>query len=167
MARKYAYQSGAEQVGKSRLDNAQVSYKKTYGVCRAITGMKVERALEYLDNVVAHQEIVPIFKFHGGASRHAQANSWGINSGRWPEKSVRLVRNLLVQAAAHAKALHQVEKETLVVKSTFCGLSGQINHRRNYRAHGRVNGYNSEPCHVQIICSPSTEKVAVAKDLKQ
>ena len=129
--------------------------------------MKVDRAIEYLDNVVEHKDIVPIFKFHGGASRHAQANKWGINRGRWPEKSVRLVRQLVVQAANHAKAMHQVEKDNLVVKSYDIGLSGRINHRRNYRAHGRVNGYNSEPCHIQIICAPVAQAVPAAKELQQ
>lgn len=109
MAKKYAYQSGDDKVGRSRLNDAKLSYKKTYAVCRAIKNMKVERALEYLDHVIEHKEIVPIFKFQGGGSQHAQARMWGVTAGRWPEKSVRAVRDLVVQAAANAKYLHNVE----------------------------------------------------------
>lgn len=166
MARKYAFQSGNEQVGKSRSNDTAVSYKKTYSVCRAIKGMKVTRALEYLDNVIEHNEIVPLYKFKKGASRHPQANVWGANQGRWPEKSARTVRDLLVQAANNAKHLHQTEYDDLEVRFYDVGLSGQINHRRNYRAHGRVNAYDNEPCHIQLIVSPVTKAVEAPKELK-
>ena len=39
-------------------------------------------------------------------------------------------------------------EENIYVKDVFCGLSGRLRHRRNYRAHGSVNRYNSEPCHI-------------------
>lgn len=45
--------------------------------------------------------------------------------------------------------LNEIDDESnLYVKDVFCGLSGKLRHRRNYRAHGSVNRYNSEPCHI-------------------
>ncbi|KAH0577405.1 Ribosomal protein L17 [Spironucleus salmonicida] len=165
MVVKYAYVSGSDKVGKAKVDSCKVSYKNTHNTLFAIRGMSIPRAMKYLSNVLDHSEIVPFYKFHGGCSRHAEAKAWGINHGRFPEKSVAIVMDLLKQAAAHARAQHNVEDADLIVLDTFCGQA--VGHRRRlYRAHGRVTAFNSQPCHCQIIVSPKKQGVAAEKALE-
>ena len=158
---KYAYVTGDAKVGRAKQEHAKVSYKNTHNVLFAIRDMSIPRAQKYLEGVLAHEEIVPYFKFHGGCSRHQFTAKWGVNHGRFPEKSVVAVQLLLKQAAAHAKAQHSVDFPDLYVMDTRCGRA--IGHRRRlYRAHGRISAFNSSPCHMQIVVGVRGKKVGAA-----
>lgn len=39
--------------------------------------------------------------------------------------------------------------------------------RRTYRAHGRINGYMSSPCHIELFVGEEEDKTAKAGDTKQ
>lgn len=132
----------------------------------AIKNYRVEKALRYLDDVISHKQIVPFFKFNHGVGRHAQAKNFGTSQGRWPEKSVRLVIDVLKQAASNAKALHQKDLSELYVESVNINrATGR--RRRTYRAHGRVNKFESQPCHLEIIVAPKGKDVEKPKALAE
>lgn len=65
--------------------------------------MKIQQALAYLDAVADHKRCVPFHRFHGGVGRTAQAKEFGKTQGRWPAKSVKFVRDLVVNAKSNAE----------------------------------------------------------------
>merc|ERR1711957_568138 len=88
----------------------------TYNVANACKGMRIKRAINYMDQVMEHKAIVGFTKHL--AQRHAQCKDQGTNTGRWPEKSYKAVRLLLVNLKANCetKAL-DIEKAPQVAKA--------------------------------------------------
>ena len=76
----------------------------------ALKNMTVKRATHYLEDVIEHKDIVPFRKFTGGIGRKAQANKrHGHTQGRWPEKSCRVLLDLLKNAQANAEVYNHLK----------------------------------------------------------
>ena len=69
--------------------------------------------------------------------------------GRFPEKSVKHLLDLLKNAESNAD-VKSLNTESLVIQHVQVNQA-QRGRRRTYRAHGRINAYMSSPCHVEII----------------
>jgi large subunit ribosomal protein L17e len=54
-----------------------VHFKNTYETARAVRGLKIKKAIRYLENVLEHKEVIPFFRFNGHVGRTAQANVFG------------------------------------------------------------------------------------------
>lgn len=134
---------------KSAARDARVSFKNTREVSRVLRGKKIDDAIQYLQNVIDHKQCVPMRRYARGCGRTAQAKEFKTTRGRWPQKSceflIYLMKNLKANAA-HKKVSH----EGLVITHIQVNKAPKI-YGRLYRAHGRVNSYNSSPCHIEIV----------------
>jgi len=142
---------------KARGDDLRVSFKNTFETAAAIRGMTLKHAQDYLNAVMEHKECVPFRRFYGGVGRKAQAKKYGINQGRYPEKSCRFLLNLLknVEANADNKGL---DVSSLVVWHIQVNRAMK-GRRRTYKAHGGIKPYLSQNCHVELICAEKPEAV--------
>ena len=48
-----------------------------------MTGMPLQKAYEYFDNVLEHKQAIPFRRFNGGVGRTPQVNHLGTTQGRW------------------------------------------------------------------------------------
>merc|ERR1712159_163854 len=126
----------------------------------AIKGLSLKRAQRYLEEVIAHKDIVVFRRFTGGIGHKAQAKRYNAVSGRWPEKSCRYLLDLLQNAESNAE-IKGIEVDTLYISHIQVGIAPAMR-RRPYRAHGRINPYMSCPCHVELILSQKAEPVKKA-----
>ena len=55
-----------------------------------------------MDDVLTHKSIIPFRRFTGGPGRHAVCKNFKHHNGRYPEKSVKHVRSLLVNLKSNA-----------------------------------------------------------------
>jgi large subunit ribosomal protein L17e len=78
--------------------------------------MPLAKAYTYLSDVKDHKQVIPFRRFAGGIGRATQAKQFGTTKGRWPEKSVRFILNLLKNAEANAEA-KDLEKDELLIKN--------------------------------------------------
>lgn len=136
-------------------------YKNTYEVGKAIKGMLLKKAEQYLKEVLEHKRCIPYTKYDGSMGRTGQAIQFGLTKGRWPEKSIKIVLGLLKNAGANAEA-KKLDVEKLVIKKVIVNQAVK-GRRRTYRAHGRINAYLSSNCHVDIVCEELKEKVKKEK----
>ena len=136
-------------------------YKNTYEVGKAIKGMLLKKAEQYLKEVLEHKRCIPYTKYDGSMGRTGQAIQFGLTKGRWPEKSIKIVLGLLKNAGANAEA-KKLDVEKLVIKKVLVNQAVK-GRRRTYRAHGRINAYLSSNCHVDIVCEELKEKVKKEK----
>merc|ERR1711916_379692 len=104
------------KVAKARADSVKVHFKNTRETAMAIKGMKVERAVAYLKNVLKRKEIP------------------GAKNGRWPVKSVRAILALLENATANA-ANKDLKQERCFVSHIQVQRAPKTR-RRTFRAHG-------------------------------
>jgi large subunit ribosomal protein L17e len=123
----------------------------------AIKGMKLNKALQYLEQVKKHERCIPFRRFNGGVGRTSQANEFKTTQGRWPEKSIELIEGLLKNASSNAGE-KQLDLESLIISHVQVNQAPK-GRRRTYRAHGRINAYLSHPCHVEIVLTPAKTQV--------
>jgi large subunit ribosomal protein L17e len=86
---------------KSKVADLRAHFKNTYNTALAVKGLRLKKAIAYMDNVLEHKAIIGFRKF--SVSRHAQCKVQGTSTGRWPEKSAKAVRELLLNLKANAE----------------------------------------------------------------
>ena len=123
--------------------------------------MLLTKAEEYLNDVLEHKRCIPYSRFDHSVGRCSAAIQFGLTKGRYPEKSVRLVLNLLKNAKSNAEA-KKLNIDKLIIKNVFVNQATE-GRRTTDRAHGSINAYCSSNCHVEILCEELKEKVKKEK----
>ncbi|KAK5077650.1 60S ribosomal protein L17B [Exophiala xenobiotica] len=150
------------KAAKSRGSYLRVSFKNTRETAQAINGWKLDRALKYLENVQELKEVVPMRRYAGGVGRSAQGKNFGVSRARHPVKSAEFLLGLLKNAESNADA-KGLNTDNLVVKHIQVNQAPK-QRRRTYRAHGRINPYMSNPCHVELILTEGDEAVSKGEE---
>jgi len=146
---------------KCKVADLRAHFKNTYEVARAVKGWNLKKAITYLENVLEHKQIIPFRRFSGAVGRHAMLKQFKKHqTGRWPEKSVKIVRELLINLKSNAEA-KKLDTDKCVITHAMAqrAVSGR---RRTYRAHGRISPYLSSNCHVEFHCVERTGDVKKA-----
>ncbi len=145
---------------KAKIKDLRAHFKNTYETARAVKGLKLKAAIKYMDACLDHKRIIPYKRFNGHMGRHAQCRQFGTTQGRWPEKSIKAVRELLVNLMANAET-SKLDVDQCVINHAVVqrAVSGR---RRTYRAHGRISPYLSSNCHIEFQCTQKTKEVAKA-----
>jgi len=78
---RYGATLDSAKSARSRGSYLRVSFKNTRETAQAINGWKLERALQFLENVREHKEAVPLRRYAGSVGRCAQGMS-----GNWIQK---------------------------------------------------------------------------------
>ena len=125
--------------------------------------MLLTRAEKYLKDVLEHKTCIPFSRYDHSVGRCSAAIQFGLTKGRYPEKSVRIMLNLLNNAKANAES-KKLNVEKVIIKNVLVNHATE-GRRRTYRAHGSINAYCSSNCHVDIICEELKE--AVKKEKKE
>ena len=123
--------------------------------------MLLNKAEEYLKDVLEHKRCIPFSRYDHSIGRCSAAIQFGLTKGRYPEKSVRIMLNLLKNAKANAET-KKLNIEKTIIKNVLVNHATE-GRRRTYRAHGSINAYCSSNCHVDIIYEELKEPVKKEK----
>ncbi len=148
------------KVAKARGTHVRVHYKHCREIGEAIKGRVVGAAKAYLENVLQYKEAIPFTKYTGGIGRHAQAKRMKTPGDKvaWPQKATKTFLDLLTNIEANATAKN-LDLEKVMLTHVNCNQAPKMR-RRTYRAHGRVNAYQSSPAHIQIIGEETADEIA-------
>ncbi|KAJ5126918.1 2-hydroxyacid dehydrogenase [Penicillium atrosanguineum] len=160
MVRYAAQEISNAKSARARGSYLRVSFKNTRETAQAINGMKLQKALTYLDNVTKKSMAVPMRRYAGSTGRTAQGKQFGVSKARWPVKSAEYILDLLKNAEANADT-KGLDTSNLVVQRIQVNQAPK-GRRRTYRAHGRINPYMTNPCHIELILTEANEEVAKA-----
>jgi large subunit ribosomal protein L22 len=123
----------------------RVSPKHAMEVCRAIRGMRLKAAKEYLEAVGEKKKAVPFLRHRKKLAHRGGAGG----SGQYPTKAAREILKVLKNAEANAtyKGL-DVEKLRVVHASAYKGIiiPGVLP-----RAFGRTTPFNNPLTNVEIV----------------
>ena len=146
-----------EKSVKAKASNIRVSYKNTFETANAVNGMKLKKAVQYLNDVKLHKRCIPFRQYNRGVGRTPQCKEWKHTQGRWPEKSVDFLLSILknLESNAEKKGLNV---DSLVVNHVSVNQAAKMR-RRTYRAHGRINAYLSSPSHIEVIATEADSVV--------
>lgn len=137
---------------RAKGSDLRVHFKNTFETAAAIRGQSFTAARKYLEDVLEHKRCIPYRRYNGGIGRTGQAAEFNTTQGRWPEKSIRRILDLFQNIEANAEA-KKIDPDSLYIWH-IAVQRAQKGRRRTYRAHGRINPYMSNPCHIEIICKP-------------
>ncbi|TPX17000.1 uncharacterized protein E0L32_012346 [Thyridium curvatum] len=182
MTRYAATEIAPQKSARARGAYLRVSFKNTRETAQAINGWKLQRAVKFLENVQEKKEAVPMRRYAGSTGRCAQGTmrtprdlesfvlAWdlhqeeellgkqfGVSKARWPTKSAEYLLGLLKNAESNADA-KGLDTGNLIVKHIQVNQAPK-QRRRTYRAHGRINPYMSNPCHIELILTEGEEVV--------
>jgi len=118
--------------------------KKTFELCRAIKGMNVERAKEYLEDVIALKQAVPFKTFHRWVGHKK-----GIGPGRYPVKSARAVLKVLENAQENAE-YKGLTSDNMRIK-IIAAHKGSPTKANMPRAQGRSTRWYHETVNIELV----------------
>lgn len=143
---KFGYSAEAgEACAKAYGRELRISPKDAMEVCRALRGMKLERAKEFLERVQKKTSPVP-FRTHNKKVAHRRGTG---GAGAYPVKAARELLKVLRNAEENAKYKGmEVEKLKIVHASAYKGMTipGILP-----RAFGRATAANKPLTNVEII----------------
>ncbi|KDD75563.1 ribosomal protein L22p/L17e [Helicosporidium sp. ATCC 50920] len=142
----------------------RVHFKNCRETAAALKGLTLAKAKSYMAAVLARERCIPFTKYASHVGRTSQAKNEGSHTGqgRWPVKSVRIMRALLQNAEANAEA-KGLDVDTLYISHIQVNQAPR-GRRRTYRAHGRINPFMSSPSHIELILSEKTKAVRAPRE---
>ncbi len=141
----YTAQLDPERSARAIGREMDISPKKAVEVCRAIRGMMVPDAKEFLEDVIAKKRPVPYRRYNRGT-----AHKKGIPyPGGYPVKVAKAILKVLEQAEANAED-KELDPEMMRVAVIAAHRGRKI---PNYipRAYGRATPFMRETTHIEII----------------
>ena len=103
-----------------------------------------------------------LFKWTNVSTAFTNQNSltgkqFGATRARNPVKSAEFLLSLLKNAEANADT-KGLDTGNLIIKHIQVNQAPK-QRRRTYRAHGRINPYMSNPCHIELILTEGDEAI--------
>jgi large subunit ribosomal protein L22 len=125
----------------------KISRKHTIEICREINGMRLDKAMAYLNRVIKLEQAVP-FKRHDKDVPHRKGDlKW--HAGRFPQKAAGEILHVLENAKKNAE-YKGMNTEKLRIKHISSNKGFTIK-RYMPRAFGRASPKYQETVHVQVI----------------
>ena len=153
MGINYSVEADPDTTAKAMLRERPISLKHSKAIARAIKGMPVSEALEYLDAVIAEERSVPFKQHNTGVGHRSDIDGW--DAGRYPEKAAKDFKKLLINARNNG------------TEQGFDGPAMEIAHvaphkvgeqqGRTSRAFGRASPSNTTLCDVELVLEAPEE----------
>ena len=123
-----------------------ISPKAAREVCKALKGMDLEKAKNYLGRVIDMDQAVP-FKRHDGKVGHRRGK--GMSTGRYPVKTAAAILKVIESAGNNGEAIHiDIENWRILHIATSRGTSFES---RFPRARGRATPKMRESANVEVV----------------
>ncbi|MBP1357444.1 MAG: 50S ribosomal protein L22 [Sulfolobus sp.] len=93
------------KIAKAVIRNVPASVRDLYNVCKAIRGMKLNDAKQFLNNVLEEKEALPFWRYsHGSSHKRNISPKWKVKNGRYPKKAIKYVLKVLENAENNANS---------------------------------------------------------------
>ena len=132
--------TSARAIGKEM----PISPKFTREICGLIRGMKVNKAIDTLEGVIALETPVPLKRYNKRVS-HKQ----GVGPGRYPKKAAAAVLGVIKSAVANAE-YKGLNTDDMVIR-TISASRGRVTPGHMARAHGRATEWNQDTVNLEVI----------------
>ncbi len=138
----YSYQGDMTKAARAMAREEDVSRKLAREACNAIKGMKLERAIQYLENVIQHKEYIPLKRYN-----RKQPHRKGGQPGKYPEKACRILLKTLKNLKNNAEQKNlDPEKMKIVHAAAYKGLEIP-----RVRPRGRTKASNIELTNIEVV----------------
>ena len=132
--------TSAKAIGKEM----PISPKFTREICGMVRGMKVNKAIDTLEGVIALEVPVPLKRYNKRVS-HKQ----GVGPGRYPKKAAAAVLGVIKSAVANAE-YKGLNTDDMVIR-TITASRGRVTPGHMARAHGRATEWTQDTVNLEVI----------------
>ncbi len=147
----YSIKVDGEKYAKSFGRNLPISLKDSVNLCRALKGMKLDDAKEYLEGIIKKKRAVPYFRYLDSISHRR-----GIGPGKYPVKEAKYILKVLENAEANAEN-KDLDTDNLYIMH-IAAHKGQIYKRYMPRAFGRSTEIRRDRVHIEVILEEREEE---------
>ncbi len=123
-----------------------IAWKKAIELARAIRGKRVEKALEYLDDVIALKQPVRFRRYNRWL-----AHKSGYGPARYPVKAARYFKKVLEAAVSNAEYVNTVKEPEAMIIRRINAHKGTTNKAIARRAQGRSTPWNQESVNLEVV----------------
>ncbi|MCY3413774.1 MAG: 50S ribosomal protein L22 [Candidatus Heimdallarchaeota archaeon] len=131
---------------KASAREISISHKHAREICHTIKGMLVERAKEYLEDVIDMKRSVPFKRHHKKVGHRSDLKGWDV--GRYPVKAAKEILNLLESLEKNAE-FKDLEVDRLLLFHA-AAQRGRKNKRIFPRAFGSSSPKVNTLTHVEL-----------------
>ncbi|MFC6824366.1 MULTISPECIES: 50S ribosomal protein L22 [Halopelagius] len=147
MGINYSVKADPDTSAKGMLRDRPISLKHSKAISRAIKGMTVEEAEEYLEAVIDGERSVPFKQHNTGVGHRSDIDGW--DAGRYPEKASKAFLELLQNVASNADE-QGFDGRAMEIMHVAAHKVGEQQGRKP-RAFGRADPFNTTLCDVELI----------------
>ncbi len=147
----YSIKVDGEKYAKAFGRNLPLSLKDSVNICRALKGMRLEDAKDYLEDVIKKKRAVPYFRYLDSISHRK-----GMGPGRYPVKEAKYILKVLVNAEANAED-KELDTDSLFIMH-IAAHKGEVYKRYTPRAMGRSTEIRRDRVHIEVILEEREEK---------
>lgn len=137
----YSYQGKEEEIAKALGKDLPISTKQSIEICAFIRKKEVSKIIPTLDDIINKKTALPMTKFNCGGTGHKKGK---IGPGRYPEKALTEIKNLILSAKSNANAKGMNESNLIITYA--CAQRGAQRLRQ-----GRQKRRVMKRTHVEII----------------
>ncbi len=146
----YSIKVEGDKYAKAYGKNMPLSLKDSVNLCRALKGMRLEAAKDYLEDVINKKRAVPYFRYLDSVSHKK-----GIGPGKYPVKEAKFILKILENAEANAEN-KELDVDSLYIMH-IAAHKGEIYKRYAPRAMGRSSEIRKEHVHIEVILEEKEE----------
>ncbi len=143
-AKGYSVAFDPEKTARARGRDLPISRKKSMELCRALRGMELQDAKDYLEDIIALKRPVPFRRYTSGAGHKK-----GIGPGKYPVKVAKYVLKVIENAESNAE-YNGMETDNLYIKS-IAAHTGRVYKGYMPRAHGRWTAWDEKTTNIEVI----------------
>ncbi len=133
---------------RASLREKQISHKHAREVAKSILGLSVEKARDYLNDVISKKRAVAFRRYKTQVGHRSDP---GMMAGRYPEKSATEFIKLLDNLEANAEYKGLDPDRLRIINATV--HKGMIIKRFTPRAMGRTTANNNVLTHVELVAA--------------
>ncbi len=138
---------------RSSLREKSISHKHSREIAIAISGKSIDKAREFLENVVAKKEAVPYRRYHNEVAHRSNIRD-GFSAGRFPQKAAKEFLKLLDNLESNAE-YKGMDLDRLRIVSAVVHKGTKLK-RFQPRAMGRSSPKFDTLVHVELVAQEGT-----------
>ena len=143
----YAFQNfDSTRHVRASLREKEISHKHAREIAIAIKGLSIEKARDYLQNIITKQRAVPFRRYKNQVGHKSDP---GIMAGRYPQKSATEFMKVLDNLESNAEYKGMDLDRLKIVNATV--HKGVLIKRFTPRAMGRASPKNNVLTHVELV----------------
>jgi large subunit ribosomal protein L22 len=146
MEMRYSVESDPETMARAQAIELDVSPKHSMEICRELRGMELQKAKQYLQDVIDLKRPVPFKRFNRCVG-HRKGKGFG--PGRYPQKAAKNILKLLNDCESNAE-YSGLNTDALWIRH-LVAHRGRVYRGMMPRAHGRATDWDNYTVNIEII----------------